>query len=114
MYENLIKDLRFMFDRQDCSHCANARRCDNGKCFLGDAANALENLERRVPTWIDPEIQLPPMHTRVIVAREYEAGQPLRVEQGMYMEGGWWKVYGTNVRKVKRWMWMPLPPEENG
>ena len=67
-------------------------------------------LERRV-CWIPTEYELPKPHTPVLVARVYEAGRPLKVEQGMLTEGGWWKVYGTNVRRVGYWMPMPEPPE---
>lgn len=49
---------------------------------------------------------------RVIIARPYEQGQPLRVEQASYSVSGWWRVYGTNVKRVKYWMPMPEPPKE--
>ena len=62
--------------------------------------------------WISTKDRLPESHEPVIVARPYEPGEPLKVEQGMLTVNGWWKVYGTNVKKVSYWMPMPAPPEE--
>ena len=62
--------------------------------------------------WISVKDRLPEQYERVIVARVYEKGKPLQVEQGMLTAGGWWKVYGTNVKKVSYWMPLPEPPEE--
>ena len=65
---------------------------------------------KHMSEWISPEEQMPEPFQRVIVARIYERGEPLRVEQGMWTNG-WWKVYGANVRKVSYWMPMPEPPD---
>lgn len=64
--------------------------------------------------WIRPEERMPEPFQRVIVAREYERGEPLRVEQGVWQGKayGWWKVFGANVKKVSYWMPMPEPPAE--
>lgn len=61
--------------------------------------------------WISTAERLPEIGQPVIIAREYEKGS-LRVEAAKYQENGWWKVYGTNVRKVAYWMPLPEPPEE--
>lgn len=43
-----------------------------------------------------------------------------KVEQGHFIGNGWWKVYGTKVKRIICWMPMPEPPamqeevEENG
>ena len=62
--------------------------------------------------WIRVEEKLPEPGVRVLIARPYEQGQPLRVEQASYSVSGWWRVYGTNVKRVKYWMPMPEPPQE--
>ena len=80
---------------------------------MKEAAKAIRELQENLPKWIPAAEQIPKPYERVIVAREYEPGQPLKVEQGMLTEGGWWKVYGTNVRRgVLFWMPMPEAPEE--
>lgn len=62
--------------------------------------------------WISTKDRLPEKYVPVILARPYEVGKPLKVEQGMLTNGGWWKVYGTNVKRVSYWMPLPEPPEE--
>jgi len=87
--------------------------------LMDSSARAMEDLLRdneklkaaSVQQWISVEEKLPEPGMRVIIARPYEPGQPLRVEQGCYSTNGWWKVYGTNVKRVKYWMPMPKPPE---
>ena len=61
--------------------------------------------------WIRTTERLPAVLQPVIVAREYEAGKPLKVEQGRLMPDGWWKVFGANTKHVDYWMPMPEPPE---
>ena len=79
---------------------------------MREAADAIRELQDDLPKWIPAADQIPKPYERVIVAREYEAGKPLKVEQGMLTEGGWWRVYGTNVRRgVLFWMPMPEAPE---
>lgn len=72
------------------------------------AAEAIRALRFK---WTSTEDQLPKPYQGVIVARLYEAGKPLRVEAGMLTTYGWWKVYGTNCKKVSYWMPLPEPPE---
>lgn len=62
--------------------------------------------------WISTKDRLPKPYERVIVARVYDVNGPLRVEAGMLTEGGWWKVFGTNVKKIAYWMPLPEPPKE--
>ena len=78
---------------------------------MKEAAQAIRELQENLPKWIPAAEQIPKPYERVIVAREYEPGQPLKVEQGMLTEGGWWKVYGTNVKRISYWMPMPEAPE---
>lgn len=66
--------------------------------------------KRTMGNWISVQEKLPEKHVTVIVARPHDDG-PLKVEQGMLTENGWWKVYGTNVKKVYYWMPLPEPPE---
>ena len=75
------------------------------------AAQAIRELQEDLPKWIPAVEQIPKPYERVIVAREYEPEHPLKVEQGMLTEGGWWKVYGTNVKRISYWMPMPEAPE---
>ena len=53
---------------------------------------------------------LPPIGERVLICREKEKGQFI-VEQAWLTDGGWWKVYGTNCKKIVAWALMPEPPE---
>lgn len=84
-------------------HCLTEPRLE----ILDDAAAALSRF-----VWRDPAVEMPMLHKRVIVARETEPGQPLRVEEGYADFNGWWKVYGTRVKKIVAWMPMPEPPEK--
>lgn len=81
---------------------------DNRK-LLDAAADALERQR-----WIPVSERLPAIGERVLVARVYAKDLPLRVEQGTYSVGGWWRVYGANVKRVEYWRPMPLPPEKGG
>lgn len=63
------------------------------------------------PFWLRPEEKKPPLYERVLIARVYEPGQPLKVEQATLLPDGWWKVFGTNCKKVEYWMPMPKAPE---
>ena len=79
---------------------------------MREAADAIRELQENLPKWIPAAEQIPKPYERVIVAREFEPGKPLKVEQGMLTEGGWWKVYGTNVKRISYWMPLPEPPKE--
>lgn len=61
--------------------------------------------------WISTKDRLPKPYESVIVARVYKVGEPMRVEAGKLTDGGWWKVFGTNVKRIAYWMPMPEPPE---
>lgn len=65
-----------------------------------------------VQRWIPVTERLPEVLRWVIVCREADAGVR-KVEQGMYTGNGWWKVYGTNVKRIICWMPMPEPPKED-
>ena len=60
--------------------------------------------------WISTAQRLPELGQRVIICRQKEKGVPY-IEQATLGPGGWWKVYGTNVKQVDFWMPMPQPPE---
>ena len=60
--------------------------------------------------WIPTSERLPELGQRVIICRQKEKGVPY-IEQATMEPGGWWKVYGTNVKKVDYWMPMPAAPE---
>lgn len=61
--------------------------------------------------WITPEEALPAYGTPVLIARIKDPQDQPIVEQAMRTAGGWWKVYGTNVKKIVAWRSMPEPPE---
>lgn len=62
--------------------------------------------------WISTKDRLPEDFVPVIVARHVKKGEPLKVEEGIYLVNNYWKVYGTQTKKVLYWMPMPEPPEE--
>ena len=81
---------------------------------LGELEDEAERAARSAAPadgWIDPAERLPKEFERVIIARVYDPREPLRVEQAIYQPGGWWKVFGTNCRKILAWRPMPAPPE---
>lgn len=61
--------------------------------------------------WTSPEEALPEYSRQVLVCRIKDPNEPPIVEQGLLTLGGWWKVYGTNVRKILAWRPMPAAPE---
>lgn len=63
--------------------------------------------------WISTKDRLPEFGQRVIICRQKEKGVPY-IEQATLGLGGWWKVYGTNVKNVDFWMPMPEPPQIGG
>ena len=77
---------------------------------LGGYTVIPNGLERCSP-WISTEDRLPETGELVIIARIYDMSKPMRVEQAILMPGGWWKVHGTNLKKVHYWMPLPEPPE---
>ena len=79
---------------------------------LREAANVIREQQENLQKWIPVAEQIPKPYEGVIIAREKEKGKPLKVEQGMLTEGGWWKVYGANVKRISYWMPLPEPPEE--
>ena len=63
--------------------------------------------------WVAPTESMPRIGERVLICREKEPGE-LIVEQAWLTQGGWWKVFGTNCKRILAWRAMPKPPEENG
>lgn len=109
--ERLKSYMRRMVDFQNCGDCELNTICEHGgECVFLTVREALE----KVPEWISPADRLPPAGVRVIIARVYEPGKPLRVEQAVYTaQQDWWKVFGANVKTkgVVGWMKLPEPPE---
>ena len=77
---------------------------------LGGYTVIPNGLERCSP-WISTEEQMPEIGKPVIIARWKDLDEPMRVEQAVLHPGGWWKVFGTNLKKVPYWMPLPEPPE---
>ncbi len=65
----------------------------------------------RASMWADPADSLPELGQLVLIARIVEAGVPAVVEQARLTPGGWWKIYGTNCKKILAWRPMPAAPE---
>ena len=96
-------------DKSVCEVCPYGGDCDAGNRLTTDAIKAVEVLSAH--SWRDPVNDPPKSFTPVIVAREYRRGE-LKVEEGMLTMNGWWKVYGTNVRRIIAWTPMPEAPEK--
>ena len=71
---------------------------------------AIEVLRHYSIEWRSPDEPLKTF-TPILICREKELGK-LIVEQGYKEVGGWWKVYGTRVKKIIAWAQMPAPPEK--
>ena len=61
--------------------------------------------------WRGPEAGPPKIVEPVMIARVKDPDEPLKVEQAVRMPGGWWKVFGTNVKNIELWAPMPQVPE---
>lgn len=109
-YVKLLSKLRAMGTKLALDPKSDSEIFD----LIQEATDAIEDLriELGAYAWARPEERPPKPGERILVARPYEPGRPLRVEQGAYSANGWWRVYGTNVKRVKYWRPMPEPPEE--
>lgn len=56
-------------------------------------------------------LALPELGQLVLIARIVDAGAPAVVEQARLTPGGWWKIYGTNCKRILAWRPMPAAPE---
>ncbi len=65
----------------------------------------------RASMWTDPADALPNYGVRVLIARVKDPNEPPIVEQATRGLNGWWRVYGTNVKRILAWMPMPKAPE---
>ena len=108
-YEELVKRLR----------------AHNGWALnktLEEAADAIEELCKQVAScsksaascskWIGVEEQPPKFGVPVILARPQPGGK-YKIEQGYRDTGGWWKIYGSLVKRVSHWQPLPKPPKED-
>lgn len=108
---------------QALRHCAHASSCDGcpleglheksglpGMCADAIKHRAAEALEE-LTTWRDPVNDPPVQFEPVLVCRVKDPGKPPITEQGYRDLGGWWKVYGTRVKKIIGWMPMPKGSE---
>ena len=104
-----------MIDDQDCSSCALMNECGaDVDCWFLQIKEFVKTACCPEGEWIAPSERMPKAGERVIIARVYEPGKPLRVEQAVYTaQQDWWKVFGANVKTkgVVGWMHMPEPPE---
>ena len=62
--------------------------------------------------WRAPTESLPRIGERVLICREFTKDE-LIVEQAWLTPQGWWKVFGTNCKRIIAWRPMPKPPEVN-
>lgn len=131
--EPLPEELRAIFGMDELTSCDCDRIAREAADKLKELAARLGEMERaaefykgewertvermnagkgtNVPgKWVSVEERLPVANERVIVARGGD-----KVEQGIFLGvNGWWKVYGTNTKKVTHWMPLPEPPKTEG
>ena len=62
--------------------------------------------------WVDPAEKLPRLGESVLICREFTKDE-LVVEQAWLTPQGWWKVFGTNCKRIIAWRPMPEAPEVN-
>ena len=108
-YENtgLTAEELGCINRGDCD-CDHDQIC----ACLGIVRRRFADLEAQLAAgpWIPTTERLPQIGQRVIICRQKEKGVPY-IEQATLEVGGWWRVYGTNCKKVDFWMPMPNAPE---
>ena len=63
----------------------------------------------RTDNWRPVTPKEPPLYEPVILCRIRDG--KLVSEAGTRDRDGWWKVYGTRVKKILCWQPMPTPPD---
>ena len=63
----------------------------------------------RTDNWRPVTPKEPPLYEPVILCRIRDG--KLVSEAGTRERDGWWKVYGTRVKKILCWQPMPTPPD---
>lgn len=104
----LIGHMRYCAEHGYCSCCArlNTPKGGSSDCYSELLLLAADEIEKH--RWIPVAERLPECGERVIVCRGDK-----KVEQGVYLGvNGWWKVYGTNTKRVTHWKPMSDAPEE--
>ena len=112
-YAELVKALRccHLTSGSGCAECP--RRLDNNdSCYklLPDAADAIEELLAKVPTWISVEERLPKKDEMVIVYYSW-TGQSGTVYKEVSLATVEEMKYCGN--KLIGWMPLPEPPKED-
>lgn len=104
---------------QYCSEngpCPSCRFYKSADC-VHELLYAAADIIRKLTAWRDPVDDPPAQFEPVLVCRVKDPDKPPIVEQGSKEPGGWWKVYGTRVKKILGWRPMPAgitPPAGRG
>lgn len=94
-----------------CSDCPYNGTEHCGDKLKRDAFELINQLESAQPKWISVDDKLPDGFKTVIVCREIKKGT-LKVEQGYRNSNGWWRLYGSGLKRVTHWIELPKPPKE--
>lgn len=108
----LIAALKHCAHSSTCAGCPleeEARKVGAFHCERAIKHRVAEDLEG-LTTWRDPVNDPPVRFQPVLVSRVKDPEKPPIVQQGYRDLGGWWKVYGTRVKKIIGWMPMPKGP----
>jgi len=119
-YEIFRKALMDAWRGQYCSDCELNSLCqdDDSNCWFKQAADAIEELLAKVPTWISVEERLPEEYKDVLCYCEYfrygDYNCMFRaIDRGYYGNGRWGGEAGQGHKnKVLAWMPLPAPPKE--
>ena len=114
MYDKLLEILR---ECNDCiceEHCPYYEERTNPlKCMtkiVGDAADAIEELQNQVPKWIPVSERLPEQNTRVIGFMAWKGITAIE-----YQNGNWYSIDHLQPlpnEAVTHWMPLPELPKE--
>lgn len=109
----LIAALKYCAHSSTCAGCPleeEARKVGAFHCERAIKHRVAEVIEE-LTTWRDPVNDPPAQFEPVLVCRVKGPGKPPITEQGYRDLGGWWKAYGTRVKKIIGWMPMPKGSE---
>lgn len=109
-YTELVKELRYCVDGDE--ECAGCKRYGQMSCevyLMEEAADAIEELEAAVPTWIPVTERLPKKRKWVLCRCEADIIEVLRWENNEWYHDPMHVYYPSFVT---HWMPLPEPPKE--
>lgn len=111
---DVLKQARTCANRKYCDIGGNCEYYDldvccqgNEKDILQDAADAIEELQAKVPRWVSVEERLPETYRVVLVIKDHPVDYLHGYEFACRFNNGEWS---GNSRKVLYWMYLPEPP----